>query len=139
MIRNKTVLLLFRLAVGGLFIYAGVLKVTDTLEFAQDVRNYRLAGQSLSFLTAVFLPWLEIIAGFFLVTGIMKRASALLVSFMLAVFILLVGVTIVRGIDVECGCFGALSRNADPGLIVEDLLMLYMALCVFFEKKTAPS
>jgi hypothetical protein len=139
MIRNRTVLFIFRLVLGGLFIYAGIVKVADPLEFAQDVRNYRLAGQSLSFLTAVFLPWLEIVAGFFLVAGIMKRASALVVSSMLVFFILLVLLTIVRGLDVDCGCFGTLSRRADLGLIVEDLLMLSMALSVLFERKPARS
>jgi putative oxidoreductase len=139
MIRNRTVLFVFRLILGGLFIYAGILKVGDPLEFAQDVRNYRLAGQSLSFLTAVFLPWLEIVAGFFLVAGIMKRASALVVSSMLVFFILLVILTIVRGLDVDCGCFGALSRRADLGLIAEDLLMLSMALSILFDRKPARS
>jgi uncharacterized membrane protein YphA (DoxX/SURF4 family) len=139
MIRNRTVLFIFRLVLGGLFIYAGIVKVADPLEFAQDVRNYRLAGQSLSFLTAVFLPWLEIVAGFFLVAGIMKRASALVVSSMLVFFILLVLLTLVRGLDVDCGCFGTLSRRADLGLIVEDLLMLSMALSVLFERKPARS
>jgi putative oxidoreductase len=139
MIRNRTVLFVFRLILGGLFIYAGILKVGDPLEFAQDVRNYRLAGQSLSFLTAVFLPWLEIVAGFFLVAGIMKRASALVVSSMLVFFILLVILTIVRGLDVDCGCFGTLSRRADLGLIAEDLLMLSMALSILFDRKPARS
>jgi uncharacterized membrane protein YphA (DoxX/SURF4 family) len=137
MIRNRPALILIRLVLGGLFVYAGFLKITETLEFAQDIRNYRLVGQSLSFLTAVFLPWLEVVAGFFLVAGIMKRASALLVSSMLVFFILLALVTIIRGIDVDCGCFGALSRRAGPGLVLEDLLMLGMALSLLFERKPA--
>ncbi len=139
MVRNKTALILFRLALGGLFIYAGVVKVIDPLEFAQDVRNYSLVGPSLSFLTAVFLPWLEIVAGFLLVAGIMKRASALLISSMLVLFIVLVGVTVARGVDVDCGCFGTLSRDADLGLIIEDALMLYLGLCLFFDKKPGTS
>jgi hypothetical protein len=58
---------------------------------------------------------------------------------MLVFFILLVLLTIVRGLDVDCGCFGTLSRRADLGLIVEDLLMLSMALSVLFERKPARS
>jgi uncharacterized membrane protein YphA (DoxX/SURF4 family) len=137
MVRNKTILFVFRLLVGGLFIYAGVLKIADPLEFAQDIRNYRLAGQSLSFLAAVFLPWIEIFSGFFLISGILKRPSALVISSMLAFFILLVIITILRGIDVECGCLGALSRKADFKLIIEDTLLLYASLCVLFEKRPA--
>ena len=58
---------------------------------------------------------------------------------MILAFILLVILTIVRGLDVDCGCFGALSRRADLGLIAEDLLMLSMALSILFDRKPARS
>ena len=135
MIKNKTLLVLFRLVLGGLFIYAGVVKVLDPLDFAQNIRNYRLVGQSLSFIAAVVLPWLEILAGVVLAAGIWTRASALIISGLLVFFILLTLVTILRGLDVDCGCFGALSRKSGLGVIFEDAAMLYMALCTLFERK----
>jgi putative oxidoreductase len=130
MIRNKYVLFLFRFVIGGLFIYAGVLKIADPLGFAQDIRNYRLFSQEICFLTALVLPWFEVLAGAFLILGIFKRTSALLISGLLAFFIVLVAITMIRGIDVDCGCFGTLSRKADWKLLVEDLLMLAMSLSV---------
>jgi len=132
MLKNKTLLVLFRLVLGGLFVYAGVVKVLDPLDFAQNIRNYRLVGQSLSFMAAVVLPWLEILAGVALAAGIWKRASALIISGLLVFFILLTLVTIARGLDVECGCFGALSRKSGFGVILEDLGMLFMGLCLLF-------
>jgi putative oxidoreductase len=130
--KNKTLLLVFRLALGGLFVYAGVVKVLDPLDFAQNIRNYRLVGQSLSFIAAVVLPWLEILAGVALAAGIWKRASALIISGLLVFFIVLTLVTIARGLDVECGCFGALSRKSGFGVILEDLGMLFMGFCLLF-------
>ena len=132
MIKNKTLLVLFRLVLGGLFVYAGVVKVLDPLGFSQDIRNYRLVGQSLSFIAAVVLPWLEILAGLALAAGVWKRASALIISGLLVFFILLTLVTIARGLDVDCGCFGALSRKSGFGVILEDLGMLFMGLCLLF-------
>jgi uncharacterized membrane protein YphA (DoxX/SURF4 family) len=132
MLKNKTLLVIFRLVLGGLFVYAGVVKVLDPLEFAQNIRNYRLVGQSLSFLAAVVLPWLEILAGVALAAGVWTRASALIISGLLVFFILLTLVTIARGLDVECGCFGALSRKSGFGVILEDLGMLFMGLCLLF-------
>ena len=132
MLKNKTLLVIFRLVLGGLFVYAGVVKVVDPLEFAQNIRNYRLVGQSLSFMAAVVLPWLEILAGVALAAGIWKRASALIITGLLVFFILLTLVTIARGLDVECGCFGALSRKSGFGVILEDLGMLFMGLCLLF-------
>jgi len=132
MVRNKTLLVLFRLVLGGLFVYAGIVKVLDPLDFAQNIRNYRLVGQSLSFLAAIILPWLEILAGLALAAGVWTRASALVISALLGFFIVLTLVTIVRGLDVDCGCFGALSRKSGFGVILEDLGMLYMGLCLLF-------
>ena len=132
MIKNKTLLILLRLVLGGLFVYAGVVKALDPLGFAQDIRNYRLVGQSLSFIAAIVLPWLEILAGVALAAGIWKRASALIISGLLVFYILLTLVTIARGLDVECGCFGALSRKSGFGVILEDLGMLFMGLCLLF-------
>lgn len=132
MIKNKVLLVLFRFVLGGLFVYAGIVKVLDPLDFAQNIRNYRLVGQSLSFLAAVILPWLEILAGLALAAGVWRRASALVISALLGFFIVLTLVTIVRGLDVDCGCFGALSRKSGFGVILEDLGMLYLGLCLLF-------
>jgi putative oxidoreductase len=127
MTRNPIALLVFRLALGALFVFAGIVKVLDPLDFAQSIRNYHVVGSALSLLAALLLPWLEIVAGAFLATGFWKRAAALLIVLMLVFFIVLTVVTILRGIDVDCGCFGALSRKADIRLIVEDILLLVMA------------
>jgi uncharacterized membrane protein YphA (DoxX/SURF4 family) len=134
MIRNRVVLLLFRVVVGGLFVYAGVLKIADPLGFVQDIENYRLVPRAIAFLTALVLPWVETLAGAALVVGLFKRTSAGLISVMLGMFIGLVAVTMARGLDVDCGCFGALSRKAGWTLLLEDALMLFMAVQVAFSR-----
>lgn len=121
-----------RLAVGGLFIYAGLVKIIEPLDFAQNIMGYRLVGRTLAFAAALYLPWLELMAGVFLVAGFMKRASAVVISVLLVFFLALTVVTMARGIDVECGCFGALSRKADYRLLVEDGLLLLLSLAVLF-------
>ncbi|MGB9763824.1 MAG: MauE/DoxX family redox-associated membrane protein [Candidatus Saccharicenans sp.] len=132
LIGNKYFLLLLRLIIGGIFIWAAVTKIADPLSFAQDVRNYRLTGQLVSFLTALFLPWIELLGGLFLIIGIFPRASALLLSGLLTFFIMLVAITIIRGINVECGCFGTISRRTDFWLILEDAVWLVMSLILLF-------
>lgn len=140
MTRRGAFLLVFRLLVGGVFVYSGVVKILDPLAFAEQVRNYRTVGQDLSFLVAVYLPWLEVLAGAFLVAGVFKKASAALIGLLLGGFIVLVAVTMVRGIDVNCGCFGALSRRADWRLLLEDAVLLAMSLAVLLaEKEPDPS
>jgi len=136
MTKKGALLLVFRLLVGGVFVYSGIVKALDPLDFAEQVRNYRTVGQDLAFLVAVYLPWLEILAGAFLAAGVLKKASAALISLMLGGFIALVVVTMVRGIDVDCGCFGTLSRRADWRLLLEDAVLLAMSLAVLLAGKT---
>ena len=136
MTKRGALLLVFRLLVGVVFAYSGIVKALDPLDFAQQVRNYRTVGQDLAFLVAVYLPWLEILAGAFLAAGVLKKASAALISLMLGGFIALVVVTIMRGIDVDCGCFGAFSRRADWRLLFEDAVLLAMSLAVLWAGKT---
>ncbi len=135
MIRNKALLLVFRIVLGGLFVYAGAVKVGDPLDFAQDIRNYRLVGQSLSFVAALVLPWLEILAGVFLVAGVGKRGAALVITGLLVFFIVLTLVTMARGLDVDCGCFGSLGRKSGWGVVLEDLGMLALGLCILSARK----
>ena len=134
MVRNKALLLVFRVVFGGLFIYAGVAKVLAPLDFAQNIRNYQLVGQSLSFIAALVLPWLEILAGAFLLVGIWKSGAALVLSSLLVFFIVLTVVTMARGLDIDCGCFGAVDRKAGWSVILEDLGMLYLGICLLGER-----
>jgi uncharacterized membrane protein YphA (DoxX/SURF4 family) len=130
MLRNKGVLLALRLVLGGLFVYAGAVKVLEPLDFAQNIRNYQLVGQSLSFVAAIVLPWLEILAGLALILGVWTRSAALVVTGLLVFFVVLTAVTMARGLDVDCGCFGSLSRKSGWGVILEDLGMLAMGLAL---------
>lgn len=131
MIRNRYVLFAFCLVVGGMFIWAGLQKVIDSLEFAQSIRNYRVVGQDISFVVALILPWVEVICGACLIIGLFRRASALLISLMLVGFIILVASAMVRGLDVECGCFGSFSSKADFRLILQDIILLIFSLNIF--------
>ena len=134
MIRNKYFLLAFRLIVGGVFFASGLLKVGDPLAFAQDIKNFRIVSHEVSFMAALILPWIEILCGALLITGILRRPSALLASGLLIGFIILVGITMARGIDTDCGCFGSLSHRADWWLLLQDGVLLLMSLFVLFAK-----
>ena len=97
--------------IGGLFIYAGVLKAWDPVKFAGDIQNFRILPWPLSVRLAFYLPWLEIICGAALLFGWLRNgALAILTSLM----VILLGATIaaeVRGIDLDCGCFGSATKN----------------------------
>lgn len=128
--------MVFRLILGGVFIWAGIIKITNPLGFAQDIANYQVLPQSLSFFLALFLPWIEVICGVFIITGLFLRSSSFFLSCILAGFLVLIIVTLIRGIDVECGCFGSLSRQVDYKLLLTDCAFLFFSLNIFFYRKS---
>jgi uncharacterized membrane protein YphA (DoxX/SURF4 family) len=100
-----------RLVVGFLFIYASVYKILDPGEFAGSIRNYGLIPPVFSNLVALTLPWLELVSGAFLILGIQTRASALLTSLMMLVFLGVIIYAYAIGLDIDCGCFSSSTES----------------------------
>jgi putative oxidoreductase len=97
--------LLLRIVLGGIFIYAGTLKIADPAIFAGNVAAYKLLPPFGNYLMAATLPWVEFLCGLLLVLGVRVRAAATLILLMNLVFTLALTSAIVRGLDIDCGCF----------------------------------
>lgn len=128
--RNRYLLLAFRLIVGGVFIWSGALKAVQPLAFAQNAAAYELFPRWMSLLIGVSLPWVEVTTGVLLVLGLFRRGAALVACGMLAGFILLVCVTMARGLSITCGCFGSLSGKVGWPLLAQDAVLFAMSLGV---------
>jgi putative oxidoreductase len=99
--------LLVRLGLAGLFVVAGALKLGDPEAFAQEIANYQLLPALAPYL-AIALPPVEIVAGLALAVGPApwRRAGALLLALLSALFTVAVAAAAARGLDITCGCFG---------------------------------
>lgn len=87
--RASVPILLVRLAVGGFFIYMGMKKTVEPGDFLKVIKAYELLPLDPPHfvnLTAIALPWLEILSGFALVSGLFLRAGSLAIALMLAIF-----------------------------------------------------
>ena len=120
------------LIVGGIFVYAGVVKVLDPVQFANDIDNYKTLPWFVSVRLAVYLPWLEIFCGLALIFRFLYRGGLSILTVLIAVFI---GATIaakMRGLDITSGCFGHASKNWNFSThLVLDLLILLAAVVLF--------
>ena len=97
-----------RLALSGVFIYAGIAKVRDPLAFSESIDSFRLLSAALINPIALTLPPLEIFAGILaLMSGWSRRVGAFGLLVMLAVFLAALAQAQARGLSVDCGCFGA--------------------------------
>ncbi|HEY7724431.1 MAG TPA: MauE/DoxX family redox-associated membrane protein [Anaeromyxobacteraceae bacterium] len=106
----KTLRLLARLFVGGLFLYAAATKLPDMAGFAVDVANYRLLPPALVPFAAVAVVGLELLVGALLLLDVWVRPAALLATALLGLFTGGLTQALLRGIDLDCGCFGAGTR-----------------------------
>ena len=99
------------LIVGGIFIYAGVIKALDPLRFATDIDNYKMLPWAIGVRLAFYLPWLEMLCGLALILRFFYRGGLSILSALTFIFIAASFIAKVRGLDITCGCFGHASKN----------------------------
>lgn len=126
-----------RLILGFLFLYAALDKITNQQKFAEIIYNYQLLPIELLNLCAVIVPWMEAFIGLALLLGIWVETAAVLLSGITVIFIILIISAILRGLDIECGCF---SLDAEGSLVswkrvVEDILILAGGIYLFSIQK----
>jgi uncharacterized membrane protein YphA (DoxX/SURF4 family) len=117
--------LIVRLVLAWVFISAGLPKIQDPVVFGAAIDGYRVVSGSLTLWIAVVLPWLELFIGVGLLTPWLRRASACLMTLLLAVFLALHASAWIRGLDISCGCFGESAESPDyHWLILRNLAFL---------------
>lgn len=119
--------LLARLLVGGVFVYAGAPKAIHPEQFALAINNYRLLPDNLVSLVALIVPWLEVVVGGCLLSGLLTRAAAWLAGLLSAAFAVAVASAVMRGLDIECGCFSG-SAPADWAHVGFNLVILGVSI-----------
>jgi len=126
LLKNKTLIFSCRIILGSVFIFASIDKIFHPEAFAGILHNYKLLPDILIYFPALFLPWIELIAGAFLIAGIYVRGSTFILNALLLLFILAITTNIIRGINFDCGCFSTLPGESGSTylLLFRDLLLL---------------
>lgn len=127
----RLIRLLLRIVLGGVFLYAALPKVADPIDFFRAIQNYHLLPMTLSRVLALCLPWIELCVGLALLCGLNVRGSALVAAALLVTFIGAISSAVIRGLDIQCGCFGAHSSSVGLRSLLEDFLLVLAAAGVF--------
>lgn len=132
--------LLVRVALGGLFIFAGLMKLKDPQSFAEAINGFKVIPYEtvhLITVSAFLTPWIEIVAGAMLIVGFWARSSALLIGLMLLAFIAAIASVLARGMEINCSCFGKFERPCTgpigPCHLIRNGVLLAMALFVVWK------
>ncbi|UCH65273.1 MAG: DoxX family membrane protein [Ignavibacterium sp.] len=126
-LNNKYLLLLLRVVLGIIFIYAAIEKISDPAGFSNSINNYKLLPLSLVNIAAITLPWIELSSGLLLLFGIYVKENSAIIAVLLIVFFVVIAISLARGLDIDCGCFGT-SNGAKVSLIKlgENIVMIVM-------------
>lgn len=126
--------LLLRIALGCVFVFSAWLKLRDPWQlFAMAVDAYRLLPQWAVIVVARTLPWAELLLGLLLISGVWLRVSASAASLLLLGFLTMMVRSYLKGMKIDCGCFGSgdpislLTLARDSGLLAGALALTVLA------------
>jgi len=129
---NWIILRLLEAALGAIFIYAGLQKHWHPEEFAEAILAYRLLPVGLAGVAAAVLPWLELCPGAFLLIGFKRRSCLLLLGLLAGAFMVVLLVTMARGLKIDCGCGLFFQRQVGLAAVLEDLAFLAAAAALYW-------
>lgn len=103
---HRWLVLLCQVAIALLFLFAAVTKIGETSLFASQIHHYRVLPFGLENLVAITLPWIELLAALAILLRVEPRAGSAVAAGLMGLFLVIVATAVVRGLDIECGCFG---------------------------------
>ena len=121
-----------RWILGVTFIYASFYKIVSPMDFAKILYGYNLFPGVLINLIAIILPFVELISGLSLILGVYPRSAALIINGLLAAFIFILTINIIKGHEFDCGCFSAGKTGSPKMMVARDAIYLMMGLQVLF-------
>ena len=124
-----------RIGIGGIFIWAGAIKLMNPSAFGRTLAEFGLVPRELLAVVAVGLPALECLAGIGLLMGSFTGIMA--VGSLLAVFLGVLGYGIFNRLEVDCGCFSVEETAAGDGVrtaFVRDVFLLGAVIYLFTRK-----
>ena len=132
MLTNKYLVLAARCVLGVVFIIASIDKIAAPDAFAASIEAYKLTPYVFINILSIVIPWMELCCGIFLIGGVYMRGSSMLLSLLLSVFIIAIMTALLRGLKIDCGCFG--KEHATPVSwmkVVEDIGLFILGVYLF--------
>jgi uncharacterized membrane protein YphA (DoxX/SURF4 family) len=134
----RALLLVGRLALGLIFVYAAFAKLHFNgdwhfgdyhILFAMAIDSYKILPMQAVQTMARFLPWFELVLGAWLTSGVGLRWAASISSALLLVFIGAMARAQILGLEINCGCFGN-NEKLGTATLIRDSSLLVLSLAV---------
>lgn len=140
-IQHPLIVFVSRWFLGITFIYASLCKIYMPMQFAIVIHNYQLVPDTIARFLAILFPWFELICGILLLIGLFVPGAIRIIIGMLIIFIGAISIDLVRGIDINCGCFSNCftnqpdSQSLKHALIMDLIYLVFTLPVLFFQDK----
>lgn len=115
-----------QIALGAIFVAAALPKIADPPSFAHMIYNYRILPAQLINISALVMPWVEIVAGLALILGVWTRPARWIIGLMLVVFMVAISINLFRGNAIDCGCFDTASAGKSYDERIRDMWIVIL-------------
>lgn len=135
------ILLILRIVLAGVFLYAGAIKAISSAEFALAILPFTFFPENFIGLFAKVLPLAEIAGAILVLLPWTRRYGAGLILLLCLAFIVALGWALANDIIVACSCFGQdeePSRGKMIGAIARDVVLAAMAGFVMVARSQRP-
>lgn len=129
---NTYVLWITKVFIGLIFVLSGIEKIADPAGFSDAIANYKLMPNFVINFFAISIPWIELISGILLIFNQYIKENAFIYISLMSIFTIMVLIAVLRGLDIDCGCFGTQNVQA-VGItkIIENLALIILGVYVF--------
>lgn len=127
-----------RFIMGLLFVYAGILKLSNPAGFALTINIYGIVTWQMSNWLSYLIPIVEILTGLGLILDVKGSLACIVAQLLGFMGVLLYAMYL--GLDADCGCFGTpTTTEHDPvgpleGFI-RDGFMLAACIAIYWQRK----
>lgn len=130
---RKTVTIILRFLLGGVFLFSGLAKIFSPISFVEALSQYPFLTDGYLHLLALLIPALEYLLGFCLLLGLYQRKVILTLMGLILIFSGALFYQLLAGNSVACGCFGGFIPEPDGwwALARNGILLLLNSILLF--------
>jgi uncharacterized membrane protein YphA (DoxX/SURF4 family) len=133
---NHYVVFVFRLVLAATFFVSSGGKFVDIERYSVAVvYNFDILPGPLAIAFGWALPFIELACAVSLLLGVLTRLTVFSVAMMSISFFVVKAVVLSQGMDIECGCFGAVGSTMASWSIYLDPIVFLLSITVLFSPR----
>lgn len=133
--RGKIILYISILILFLIYLSAGIIKILTPRQFYGAVMSYQIIKEPYAVaMVSSIVPFLEVFSALFLLIPAWRKSSSLIIFLMTVVFLFAILSAYLRGINMDCGCFGGVLVG-ETGLssIIRNIFLSFLSAFVFIK------